>query len=118
MQFRLVLHSPPAVLQSASGENPSFEAHGDLFIQNGDILVTYEWPARDLPPRGDETFSRLVCAESGILLLRKADHRLHYWTHEGDVSKGRGTVAELLRGEIEMKAGFETAVYVRPAGPV
>ena len=114
MQFRLVLHSPPA----DPGTGESFDAHGDLFILHGDILIAYEWPARDLPRPGDTRFSRLVCAESGIELLRKADHRLHYWTHEGDVSKGRGTVAELLRGEIETEAGFPAAVYVRPAGAV
>jgi hypothetical protein len=121
MQFRLVLHSfsaeernlaqkaDPPDTNSAPGE-----AHGDLFIKADGVLITYEWPYSELPAKNDEHFERLVEDSAGILLTRKADHRLHYWTHEGEVSKGRGSVAELLRGEIEIKAGFPDQLRVRP----
>lgn len=107
MEFRLVLHKPgPA---SADG------AHGDLFIKSGEVLITYNWPLADLPAAGNARFSRLTAADSGILLKRKQDHRLHYWTHEGEVSNDRGTVAELLRGEIEIPSDFPSEIRVVPA---
>lgn len=102
-----MLHSP--------GPSSCQDAHGDLFIKNGEILVTYEWPFADLPAPGSSQFARLLPAESGILLRRKKDHRLHYWTHEGDVSNDRGSVAELLRGEIEIPLDFPSELHVRPA---
>jgi len=107
LEFRLVLHSP--------GPSSGRGAHGDLFIKNGEILVTYEWPFEDLPAPGSSRFARLLPAESGILLKRKKDHRLHYWTHEGEVSNDRGSVAELLRGEIEIAPDFPSEIRVRPA---
>lgn len=114
MQFRLVLHSHPSPFVSARGDQSASEPHGDLFIKNGEVLVTYEWPHAELPGPGDERFAKLITGDSGILLIRKQDHRLHYWTYEGEVSKGRGTVAELLRGEIEIDASFPGRIHVRP----
>ena len=119
MQFRLVLHSPvfgPALPGSGDDALP-LPSHGDLFIKNGEVLVTYEWPYADLPEARDKRYSHLLTGAGGILLTRKEDHRLHYWTHEGEVSKGRGTVAELLRGEIEIAAEFPHELRVRPGGP-
>lgn len=90
-EFRLVLHTASV-------------PHGDLFILDGGRLVTYEWPFEELPAeRGRAT---IVQKPGGIRVVRKADHRLVYWTHEGEVSNNRGTVAELLRGFINIPHDF------------
>ena len=91
--FRVVLH----VL-------PSGEKHLDLFIRlpEADLLPTYEISAEHLE-EFRELFGKKIAVRSeqdsaGIPAVRKADHRLLYWTYEGNISRNRGRIIEIAQG--------------------
>ena len=81
------------------------QSHGDLFILFGELLITYEWPASDLSPVFSAVSSgpfEIHQSETGLKLIRKADHRLFYWDHSGEVSGNRGFIRQIARGNIFM----------------
>ncbi len=94
LAFRLVRHDWP-------------ELHGDLFIENGPALIAYRWPGSDLPdslPAAQNAGALLFESTDGISLTRGKDHRLLYWTHSGPVEGGRGEIAEIARGKIQLSS--------------
>jgi len=111
--FRLVLHE----VTSATAISPGV-SHGDLFFLGDQSLVTYEISAEDLLQLASLRGLRIRAQldEGGILIVRKADHRMLYWEYEGPISNDRGSIRELLRGELdsrpdEWSAGLRLKFY-------
>ena len=66
------------------------DVHYDLMIEAGDVLVTIQLNQEP---------------SAGALGRRSFDHRPKYLEFEGEISRGRGTVAIWDRGELEDKSG-------------
>jgi hypothetical protein len=84
------------VIHLHTGHGPE---HYDLMLQRAEALATWRLPASpaDLGP-GD------VLAATPL-----GDHRLAYLSHEGPVSRGRGRVRRIDRGDYELLRADEAA---------
>lgn len=69
-----------------SSENP----HLDIFLDTGEILVTYQVPADSL---------KLFDSGSAFLCRKGADHRKIYLDFSGTLSEKRGEVRIIWQGE-------------------
>ena len=84
------------VIHLHTGHGPE---HHDLMLQRADALATWRLPASpaELGP-GDV-----------LAATRLGDHRLAYLTYEGPVSRGRGRVRRVDRGDYELLRADEAA---------
>lgn len=67
--------------------------HYDLMIDDGQVLATWQFA---LPPAEVD--------KTELSAVKLPDHRRHYLTYEGPVSKGRGEVKFYDRGQCEVVA--------------
>jgi hypothetical protein len=91
------------VLHAHSGAGP---VHYDLMLRQGGVLATWQFQADP---------AELAAGQSAPC-RRIQDHRLHYLSHDGPISGGRGEVAMLDRGRYDLVSQDERCWRVRLAG--
>jgi len=111
---------------------PDGREHLDLFIRQneGEGLITYEISGPSMKIFFEmlgQTEEKIVlhsvmASKSGPLLgissiqaVRKSEHRPLYWTHEGEISRNRGSIREIIRAELSGEIRAER-IYLQILG--